>query len=356
MKPQVLFGLLAGVACLREATAFSHKRSIRSVSSHSTFDQVTAETDIAPVLAEVQKTPTLVKKLKKGWRKVLEKLGIVDTVCDEKKKHKKIPSAADGDAPNKHFGYPFFDTATGKTILRPQVGLSNIEGFPQPVRVGAKDWMVQGRAEDVLALLVCFEDYDAIGEKLGEDGAWHDTGDIGPVYLQLQNVAKYQGDTASIMLSYSIEQVLGRIEAWGVIDQTLGQWWSGLNKLTDKAQSIYDTYQLLKIRVPDLTPEKFKDTWNKACEKNGTQAKLKELATLFTFNDKTRELRDAWENLERVDLESKVTLTLTSYPKRSSTMATFGFNSNRVKIGDMADAFGAAIKDDKLDNLLREYV
>ncbi|EPT26795.1 hypothetical protein TGME49_234380 [Toxoplasma gondii ME49] len=338
-----------------EATAFSHKRSIRSISSHSTFDDVTAETDEAPVLAEVEKMPAVVKKVKHGMRKVLESLGILDSKCEQKKKHNKIPSAAAGDSPIKTFGYPFYDTSLGRSLLRPQVGLSFIEGFMQPIKVGAFDWMVQGTVDDVLSFLVCFDDYEAIAEKLGEDGAWHSEGNIGPLYLQLQNTSQYQGDASSILMAYSVEQILGRIDTWGVIDQTIGHWWKPAASLSEKAKSVYDTYQSLKERVPDLTTEKFQEVWNSASTKSGV-GKLKELAKLFTLNPETRDLRDSWENLDRVDRGRKISLYVTSYPKRSRTMATFAFGENRVKLGDMAAAVAAATKDSTLDNLLKKYV
>ncbi|CBZ54523.1 conserved hypothetical protein [Neospora caninum Liverpool] len=355
MKLHIAFGLLAGFACLQQVTALNSKRSIRSISSHDHLDDVTSETDVAPAMTEVEQGKNVVvKKVKKAMKKILQQLGILDGKCEEKKKKNGIPSAADGDAPMEKFGYPHFDPHSGVSVLKAQAPLSFIGGFRQPVKVGALDWLVQGTMDDILKLLVCFGDYSALAETLGEDGRWHSDGSAGPLYIQMQNTAKYQGDVASILAAYSLDRIKGQIDAWGVIDNTIGQWWEPGVAVAKKAVSVYETFQQIQERVPDLTKEKFVDGWNRIANANGTD-KLKEIAKLLRLNPESRELYDTWQNLDRVDRKSKLTVRLTAYPSRSPTMATFAFTGNSASLEEVAAALASATKDTTLDNLLKNF-
>ncbi|PFH35820.1 hypothetical protein BESB_054710 [Besnoitia besnoiti] len=336
-----LFALLA----FEEVAAVSQNSLVRDISLHNGSD--TVETS----MAEVGKKK-LWEAVKDVMKSLFMKLGLVDQ-CAEKKKKNQIPSAAAGDAPIPTFGYPAFDVTSGAAILRGQAPLSFLEGHMQPVKVGAKDWLVQGTADDILRLFFCFERYHVIAEKLQADGTWKTEGDVGPLYVQIQSTAKYGGSPLEILAAYSIEKLKAQIETWGPLDNALGRWWEEGANAVKNGYDILGTYNSLKERIPSLTKDFFGKTWNDVAKAKGPKEKMKALATFFTLNDETRALREEWENLDGVDRDRKMTVYLTSYPSHSPTMATFAFKSNVATMGDVAAVLLAAVRDPTVDNVVR---
>lgn len=289
---------------------------------------------------EAKPVHSTLKDFGRRLRNKLEHIGVLrNEGCKRKLKRGEIPSAADGDAPLETFGYPTFNQTSATVSLHAQVSLSNIGGHPQPIRVGANDWVAQGSVEDVLRLFFCFGQYKVIGEKLQQDGSWRSEGDVGPLYLQVQNVRKYQGSSANILLIYMAEKTLEMVDVY--------------SRLGSRVKKVLAGMQLAKKKAEELR------TILEGFSSNSPLAKRhKSKASVEAYNAKgpptaaeASSVEGEWVNARAVDAKENITVYLTSYSSTSSTMATYAFASNVVTLEDVASALALLTYNSKVKSL-----
>lgn len=331
-----------------------------SIPQDVNLEEIATEAEVSAALAEVEQETlknsvrAKLAKLMQRVKQVLQDIGLLaNKKCEEKKKKGGTPSAADGDSPLNTFGYPYFDERSGASFLRPQTSLSDLEGHKQPVRVGAKDWMVQGTLSDIVSLLMCFESYTVIGEFLRQDGHWDSSDGAGPLHVQLQNVNKHQGSAAEILVGYSLDRITNLIDVWGVIDSRVGNWLGAGEGAVQQAKSVYDTYKTIRERIPDLTRQSFETFWNDVAKAKTAREKLKAFGALF-YNAGKASLHGQWQHLERVDPNGKLTAVITSYPSNSPMMATFTFDTNVVLLGEIGTALAAVNRNALIDEIFKK--
>ncbi|AJY10546.1 hypothetical protein K6W16_20115 [Burkholderia dolosa] len=109
-------------------------------------------------------------------------------------------------------GYPSYDQNANVTILHPGMAFKEASGYPVNPKVGARDFILQGKLKHIDTYLNERSSYKVIGQTLEDDGKWHDEGSR-PLSVVISN----QGtDATQIVGEYIRDRVLDALTGGNV--------------------------------------------------------------------------------------------------------------------------------------------
>ncbi|KAL8428834.1 hypothetical protein ACSSS7_006964 [Eimeria intestinalis] len=271
-------------------------------------------------------------------------------------------------SPLKHYGYLRFDEETRAHTLYSALPLSLVNGFPVPIKIGSRDYILQGDVDSVLLFLECFSAYEVIGSVLGEDGHWHSTQQhADPVYVQMENTGPNAfGSARQALLRYSAERLLTSVSPLESFNSTVKTAVSSIPALAPEARHALQTlaanwiylkgiYQLANIL--HLEAKEVHEGWKEMSEKKSLKERAKVFVSLLK-KAREKEAKGRWTGRDYVDVQKPVTLTLTMYPKAAHAIrATIKLSSNRVLVEEVLQAVAAlAAGHDGVTDVLSDIV
>ncbi|KAL8425469.1 hypothetical protein Efla_002590 [Eimeria flavescens] len=296
---------------------------------------------------KVNRAKAIQSALTSLFDQLLARLVRREMTCAEAKAKGVTPEVRLGHSPIKRFGYPMF--IDGVYILNRRLPLNLINNFLIPITVGSSDYVIQGRPAAVLDFLECFSAYGVVAETLFPDGHWraeaHDGREPRPLYLQVQG-AMQGGSVLEILTRAALQRVVRSIDF----------------KL--KKQGGLSSFVEAALRG-DLRAKDFLDT-----TASGKVPMLSELASYVnlsrsTFVEMVQEMNEAKTFGEKIDVfmrylqgpedqpggwvqqkavvkQSRITLTLTTYPQPNSTCVVKSTGLKLKKQGSLSNFVGAA--------------
>ncbi|KAL8428835.1 hypothetical protein ACSSS7_006965 [Eimeria intestinalis] len=254
-------------------------------------------------------------------------------------------------SPLKHYGYLYFEDEAMAHRLRSGVPLSVVNGFPVPIKIGNRDYTVQGELSSVLLFLRCFSAYEVIGSVLGEDGHWHNRRqEKDPVYVQMENTGPNAfGSARQALLRYSVERLLRSAAPLNSLGNAVGTAVSSTVSLPPQARQALQSlavnwkavYQLANIL--HLEAKQLQEGWKEMSEKKSLKERAKVFVNLLK-KAREKETKGRWTGREYVDLQKPVTLTLTMYPKAAHAIrATFKLSSSRILVEEVLRAHKSSV-------------
>ncbi|WP_175712306.1 hypothetical protein [Burkholderia ambifaria] len=101
-------------------------------------------------------------------------------------------------------GYPSYDQKANATMLHPGMAFKEVSGHPVNPKIGARDFIIQGKFKHIDTYLAERSSYKVIGQTLEDDGKWRDEGSR-PLSVVISN----QGaDATQIVGEYIRDRVL----------------------------------------------------------------------------------------------------------------------------------------------------
>ncbi|OEH77760.1 hypothetical protein cyc_08492 [Cyclospora cayetanensis] len=267
---------------------------------------------------------------------------LAEAVCLKILEEGGIPQARD--SPLKHFGYVYFDVNTKTYSTSSGVPLSVVNGALVPIKLGSRDYIMQGKLTDILLFLKCYSKYQVVGSYLGDDGHWDSTPDDRfPVYVQVENVGpEAHGSVSKALVRHSMQRVLKRINPRNVLAMALAgaiptlisnenaeNLLTKLVKNWSASQSLGELSLNLKQSAEDT-----KESWEKlASEEKFVKRMGLFLEMLLTSGANETE---EWQGKDNVDLKKDLTVVLTMYPRpENKVRATRKLSSSTVSVEEV---------------------
>merc|ERR1711962_516871 len=252
--------------------------------------------------------------------KIKGKCGDHLEVCKKAVEKGEIPSAKDNHSPIKQFGFPFFNEKSRSITLRPGVTLSYMFGHRQPIKLGSRDYVIAGFANELLAFFDCFKDYDIIGSSLAADGHWYPN--TGSLKIQMQNL-----NTNSQGLNAQLWEMIFKISM-------------------DRIIKFLNPYEIIASRQALITGEKAIEARS---ELEKAITKIKAFIEFWKEQEKIKDaLRKQWVGLDYVNKENKIFVTLTMYAKPTNGVrTTYNTGKATMKVGEIGDAIRIFMKKDE---------
>ncbi|XP_065664929.1 uncharacterized protein LOC100202753 isoform X2 [Hydra vulgaris] len=225
--------------------------------------------------------------------------------CEKKKKFKEVPSGKD-DSPLQAYGYPEFNQNTKSITVDPKATLMLSNKVKQPIRIGSRDYVISGKAEEIVAFFECFGDYDIIGSELNADGRWPDN--TGQIKIELQNVhpekVNFEMTLFETMFDMAMDAILKVLDS------------------TKVAASAYEIEQALKP-IADYLPSpsefiaKAKEVYVQKISKD-----KKKILMLNWLKEQDKKTMAKWEKSENVNKSDKLLMSLVMYTKPEKNLRT----------------------------------
>lgn len=296
-----------------------------------------------------------------GWfTKLLQKAKLLpDDRCLRIKDAGGLPESKH--SPLKRFGYVTFDVNTKKHSVFAGLPLTVVNGFPVPMKVGSRDYVIQGDIQTVLIFLECFSDYNVRGSFLGEDGHWHDAPQQEfPLYIQIENSGPQAfGSVRQMVMLESVRQLLKKIAPATKFNKTaeaaiarmrvstIAK--SALTAIATKWRFVKTVYKLSSVL--HLTSKEVQEVWDEIGNMDSFTERAKRFVKLLKQARKTSQ-REKWTGQENVSLDKEITLTLTMYPQMEHQVrATMELSSSFVKLEEVLKAVNALLTRTGLDVL-----
>ncbi|KAL8270664.1 hypothetical protein Esti_005410 [Eimeria stiedai] len=287
--------------------------------------------------------------------------------CLKVKQRGGIPEAR-FHSPLKHYGYLSFDEVAKSHTTYSALPLSLLNGFPVPIKIGQRDYTIQGDLDSVLLFLECFSAYEVKGSFLGEDGHWHSAQQAEyPVYVQLENTGPTAfGSAGQVLLRHSAERLLNSVAPLESLSGIMEKAVSSIPVLAPEARQALQTlaanWMYLKgvaqlASVVHLDAKELQEAWQEMSEKKSLKERAKVFMRLLR-KSREDEVKEQWSGRQFVDLQKPVTLTLTMYPRPAHVVrATIRLSSNVVFVEEVLKAVGAlSAGHDELSEMLSELV
>jgi len=280
--------------------------------------------------------------------KIKGKCGDHLEVCKKAVEKGEIPSAKDNHSPIKQFGFPFFNEKSRSITLRPGVTLSYMFGHRQPIKLGSRDYVIAGFANELLAFFDCFKDYDIIGSSLAADGHWYPN--TGSLKIQMQNLnTNSQGLNAQLwemIFKISMDRIIKFLNPYEIIAsrQALITGEKAIETLSELEKAI------TKIKSWLPGSEKFLRKLIELMNAEGeAKDKIKAFIEFWKEQEKIKDaLRKQWVGLDYVNKENKIFVTLTMYAKPTNGVrTTYNMGKATMKVGEIGDAIRIFMKKDE---------
>lgn len=263
------------------------------------------------------------EKVLDAVQELLRKLsGVVKTTqtCKEVKESGMTPEARLGHSPIPLFGFPVFNPENGTTVLERRLPLNKINGHKVGIKVGVGDYMVQGTVRKVLEFLDCFGEYDVTAQTLFPDGHWYSEAQNGleprPLYLQIQGTMQ-GGSVSEVLAREALQRVIRRLDfklgrkgsLVAIVDEALRGDMTPGEYLKNKGltAAIMNLRSYARVRA-----DRFLALVKEISEAPTFQAKLEVLHKHLAEEEVGP---DGWSQPSAVKHHTRVTLTLTSYPR-----------------------------------------
>ncbi|XP_002161932.2 uncharacterized protein LOC100207260 [Hydra vulgaris] len=240
--------------------------------------------------------------------------------CENKKKSGEVPSGK-VDSPILAYGYPDFNQKTKSITVDPKATLILSNKVKQPIRIGSRDYVISGKAKELVAFFECFGDYDIIGSELNANGSWPDN--TGQIKIELQNINPGNGNfdktLFEVMFDMAMDAILKVIDPTGIV------------------ASAYEVEQALKPIVDFLpSPSEFiakaKEIYVKKISKNE-----KKKLMLYWLKEQDKITMRMWKKPENVKKGDKLLMSLVMYTKPEKTVrATYNTAQSKISMKDIA--------------------
>ncbi|XP_012565582.1 uncharacterized protein LOC100215701 [Hydra vulgaris] len=242
--------------------------------------------------------------------------------CEKKKKSNEVPSGKI-DSPLQAYGYPDFDENTKSVTVDPKATLILFNNVKQPIRIGSRDYVISGKAEELVAFFECFGDYDIIGSELNSNGSWPNN--TGQIKIELQNVypggSNFKNTLFETMFDMGMDAILNAI----------------FPASPGKIAKAYEVGKLLKP-VADYLPSqsefitKAKEIFKKTISED--EKKKEMLNWLKTQDNSTKQI---WKKEENVNNKEKLLMSLVMYTKPEKTVrATYNTGMSKISMKEIA--------------------
>ncbi|XP_012564164.2 uncharacterized protein LOC100202753 isoform X1 [Hydra vulgaris] len=242
--------------------------------------------------------------------------------CEDKKKSNEVPSGKI-DSPLETYGYPNFDENTKSVTVHPGATLMLSNKVKQPIRIGSRDYVISGKAEEIVAFFECFGDYDIIGSELNLNGSWPDN--TGQIKIELQNIfpgdSNFKNTLFETMFDLSMDAILKTISPAGKV-----------------YASGYEVIKALKP-IMDYLPSQ-SDFIEKATEiyvkMISEDEKKKEMLNWLKEQDKSN--KQMWKKPENIKKNDKLLMSLVMYTKPEKTIrATYNTGMSKISMKEIAN-------------------
>lgn len=300
--------------------------------------------------------------LRRGWfMRFLGRLkGMKNKECRRIKENGGVPTSHS--APLKVFGYPYFDEHTKKHSVRAALPLSKINGFLIPIKVGSRDYVVQGNPERVLVFTECFSAYMVVGSFLREDGHWDSTPHTdNPLFLQVTNVGAEPFESVKThIVHHSVETLLRRIGPLDTLGQSVAEGLrnikhigpamkTALTKVAGQWMWLENLMELASVLHMSL--EDAAKAWDAISREDTFPKKVRKFLSFLTKAH--NRISNQWSGAKNIDLTRKITLTITMYPRQENGVrATRKLSNSTVSVEELFEALKELVTDRGLADIL----
>lgn len=268
------------------------------------------------------------------------------------------------DSPLKVFGYPLYDEKTKKHSVFPGVTLTIANGFRIPIKVGVRDYILQGPLETIMVFLHCFSEYLVIGSVLKEDGHWSDElQSTFPLHLQVENTGADPFGLISLLLmrraalkvleaASPLDMLLESVKPFVMNSKSLGNFLK--EQLTDAnkwywVQECAGLAKLLGVKAKDAVVLWFElKNIKDVKERRRKFFNLMKKSYNQKLNDDNNESKNGsnfWVGRNFVNLKKTITLIFTMFPRQANNIrATFVFDKSTVSLRDVLKAMYTLMK------------
>lgn len=329
---------------------------LKLVKAYEALHEALPELPTLPALsgsddANAQKTRRLLDSVRRsGWfSKIMKKTKKRSKdECVRLKEEGHTPESRH--SPLKSFGYVTFDVESRKHTIFPGLTLSKVNGFPVPIRVGSRDYVIQGDAASILMFLYCYSDYEVRGARLTEKGEWDEEEQTdSPLLLQVENVGPEAfGSVKYLLYTHTVETLLKSINPMAGFMGAIGKSVEALPQLSPMLKNaamvaaakwmwIKHLYHLAaSLSFP---PDEAAKVWQELAEVKEFSDRARRFVELLKEESRKHRARQEWSGSEGVNLTKGLTLTITMYPKpQHDIRATYALRSSRVTVGDVFEA------------------
>lgn len=274
-------------------------------------------------------------------RRLLEKKDNPGKQCFEKKAKGIVPSAENKDSPIEVFGFPFFNEVSKSILLKAGTPLSYMFGKRQPIRIGSRDYIISGYANELQAFFDCFDKYAVIGSSLNQDGRW--VSNTGTIKLQINNVDEHSTGLDSslfdMLFKISLDRIIKYLQPTKIIKR-MDAIILGSSKAASSKSEISKALDKIKEWLPgsDVFIKKFKEIFAKDIS---LKEKIKEFMKFVKdFQHRRSFIRKNWVGWDNVNKRKKLIVTLTMYAKPENRLrSTYDAGKATVMMGDLSKAF-----------------